>query len=141
MRKIKLLAIFVFLMGTIPIFGVEIKRYYNYGRDWSEFASIDYFKTMTTSEWVELKAGITEYLKKEAKRRGVVVEYKPIKKLSQKLSWLCWQALGEYNIADNEVYGIDVYSYNGQIKTIVVVRIEKNGESFEWKAWDVSYIE
>ena len=139
MRKIKLLAIFVFLMGTIPIFGVEIKRYYNYGRDWSEFASIDYFKTMTTSEWVELKAGMTEYLKKEAKRKGMVVEYKPIKKLSQKLSWLCWESLGEYNIADNEVYGIEVYSYNGQCKTIVVVRIGKNGKSFEWIAWDVYY--
>lgn len=139
MRKIKLLAIFVFLIGTIPIFGVEIKRYYNYGRDWSEFASISYLNTMTTIEWVKLKAVITEYLKKDAKRRGVVVEYKPIKKLSQKLSWLCWQALGEYNIADNEVYGIEVYSYNGQIKTFVVVRIEENGKSFEWIAWDVYY--
>ena len=139
MRKIKLLAIFVFLIGTIPIFGVEIKRYYNYGRDWSEFASISYLNTMTTIEWVKLKAVITEYLKKDAKRRSVVVEYKPIKKLSQKLSWLCWQALGEYNIADNEVYGIEVYSYNGQIKTFVVVRIEENGKSFEWIAWDVYY--
>lgn len=105
MRKIKLSVIAVFLIGIIRIFGTETQTYYNYERGWRGEVTISPENSMTSNEWDKFASNFVDNMKKNGKKNyetsglTIIGDFKSITKLSKKLSWLCWQALDEYEIA------------------------------------------
>lgn len=123
------------------LYAEPMKQYYNYETGWTELVSIEYKGEVRNDRDWESKysfKAMKEYLECEAKRTGSNAfkggEFVPITKLSKREIWLIWQALGEYDIADNEVYSMLVIKSPYDREVYGHVRIKNNGRSFDFCA-------
>lgn len=108
-----------------------------------------YVKDMNHDGWEKMMStSSVEFLKKAC---SVFSSYRPdkdirtyneVKKLSKADAWFCWKALHEYDIEDNEVYGILIFKTGiaDDISiTLVMTRITNQSESFSWRAVRLEY--
>lgn len=117
----------VVVVATGQLAGQEIKFYSNFANGYSGGAIVKYCGTTaerSLREWHQLRMS--------SFKDAQILEEGP-KKLTNEENWLIWQALGEYNYRDGEVYAI-AGSTDGGTLLIVTVSIADNGNSINWHA-------
>jgi hypothetical protein len=126
--KIKFLItiFFVLVNGFLYTQNIDLKRYSSimdgdYENDYRGYAVAIYIEKDVNDEELD-------FIKDTLSSVG-----RDISKLSNNNLWLCWKALGEWDIEDGEVYLIfcadSPYPDNG---ILIIAIIEDNGESFRW---------
>ena len=61
-----------------------------------------------------------------------------VEKLPKRYTWLCWQAISEYDFKEGERYSVlCMDSLEAQIAFLVVLTITDKGNSFKWRAFQL----
>ena len=77
---------------------------------------------------------LSDMMGKRARLQGYTSS-SPVKKLSEREWWLVWSALGEYSVADEEIYGITIKKGRGELR--MLAKIQNNGQSINWIAYEL----
>lgn len=133
MKKICLL--FVCLLAfTSAAYTQNFNYYYNQTNGWTGEASVNYLNMDKDGAFDEvIGEKLSDIMADGARQRGYTSS-KPVKKLTEREWWLVWSALGEYSIADKEIYAVMIKTGRGEL--FVLVRIQNNGQSINWVAYE-----
>ena len=135
MKKIYLLCVWLLVVVGVA-YAQEFTYYYNYTNGWTGEASIKYIcidEDGTVFDEI-IEERLSGIMAEGARARGYK-SFKPIKKLTERDWWLIWSALGEYNIADEEIYALIIKKVQGEL--FLLVRIQNNGQSINWVAYEL----
>lgn len=119
MKKIIVCMCLVLFIGTAYA-TEELRLYYNSENGWVGYAGAIYYGPDKNNAFDTMAAAMT----KAFEGKGLIT------KLSKMEQWLCWKALGEYDIADNEIYSIMIQTQ--YLESFILVRIKNNRRSFDW---------
>lgn len=133
MKKICLL--FVYLLAfTGAAYTQDFNYYYNQTNGWTGEVSIKYLTMDKDGEFDEvIGEKLSDIVADGARQRGYTSS-KPVKKLTEREWWLVWSALGEYSVADEEIYGITIKKGRGELR--MLAKIQNNGQSINWVAYE-----
>lgn len=132
MKKIIVCICLVLFIGTAYVQAFEFKHYSDPERGWEGDAGITHLIWDNTL-WEKYKTkGKTDL---EDNGKWLVFD---VKKLSKKDQWLIWQALGEYDIDDEDIYQIIIEESDKEALS-VFVRIKNNKQAFEWYAFSAYF--
>ena len=134
MKKICLL--FVCLLAfTGAAYTQDFNYYYNQTNGWTGEVSIKYLTMDKDGEFDEvIGEKLSDIVADGARQRGYTSS-KPVKKLTEREWWLVWSALGEYSVADEEIYGITIKKGRGELR--MLAKIQNNGQSINWIAYEL----
>ena len=133
MKKICLL--FVCLLAfTGAAYTQDFNYYYNQTNGWTGEVSIKYL-CIDDGAFAEITSdnALSDMMGKRARLQGYTSS-SPVKKLSEREWWLVWSALGEYSVADEEIYGITIKKGRGELR--MLAKIQNNGQSINWVAYE-----
>ena len=135
MKKIYLLCVWLLVVAGVA-YAQEFNYYYNHTNGWTGEASIKYIgidKDGTVFDEV-VEERLPGIMADGARARGYK-SFKPIKKLTERDWWLVWSALGEYSVANEEIYALIIKKGRGEL--IMVTKIQNNGQSINWVAYEL----
>ena len=106
MKKIIVCICLVLFIGTA--YTQDFNYYYNQTNGWTGEVSIKYL-CIDDGAFAEITSdnALSDMMGKRARLQGYTSS-SPVKKLSEREWWLVWSALGEYSVADEEIYGITI---------------------------------
>ena len=132
MKKIIVCICLVLFIGTA--YTQDFNYYYNQTNGWTGEARIDYLlNDVKGLMWDMLQSeGGYNMITQDLREKGFTI--RRVEKLSERDWWLVWSALGEYNTANKEIYQIGIKKGRGLL--LVWVRIQNNGQSVNWVAWE-----
>ena len=128
-KRLVALVALVVVVATSQLVGQEMKSYSNFANGYGGVAMVEYCGTTaerSLREW-------HQHSMSSWKANGDAQILEGPKKLTNEENWLIWQALGEYNYRDGEVYEV-IGSTDLFTLLIVTVSIADNGNSINWHA-------
>lgn len=132
MKKIIVCICLVLFIGTA--YTQDFNYYYNQTNGWTGEVSIKYLTMDKDGEFDEvIGEKLSDIVADGARQRGYTSS-KPVKKLTEREWWLVWSALGEYSVADEEIYGITIKKGRGELR--MLAKIQNNGQSINWVAYE-----
>jgi hypothetical protein len=133
MKKIIVCICLVLFIGTA--YTQDFNYYYNQTNGWTGEVSIKYL-CIDDGAFAEITSdnALSDMMGKRARLQGYTSS-SPVKKLSEREWWLVWSALGEYSVADEEIYGITIKKGRGELR--MLAKIQNNGQSINWIAYEL----
>ena len=133
MKKIIVCICLVLFIGTA--YTQDFNYYYNQTNGWTGEVSIKYL-CIDDGAFAEITSdnALSDIMGKRARLQGYTSS-SPVKKLSEREWWLVWSALGEYSVADEEIYGITIKKGRGELR--MLAKIQNNGQSINWIAYEL----
>ena len=133
MKKIIVCICLVLFIGTA--YTQDFNYYYNQTNGWTGEVSIKYL-CIDDGAFAEITSdnALSDMMGKRARLQGYTSS-SPVKKLSERERWLVWSALGEYSVADEEIYGITIKKGRGELR--MLAKIQNNGQSINWIAYEL----
>ena len=133
MKKIIVCICLVLFIGTA--YTQDFNYYYNQTNGWTGEVSIKYL-CIDDGAFAEITSdnALSDMMGKRARLQGYTSS-KPVKKLTEREWWLVWSALGEYSVADEEIYGITIKKGRGELR--MLAKIQNNGQSINWIAYEL----
>ena len=133
MKKIIVCICLVLFIGTA--YTQDFNYYYNQTNGWTGEVSIKYL-CIDDGAFAEITSDndLSDMMGKRARLQGYTSS-SPVKKLSEREWWLVWSALGEYSVADEEIYGITIKKGRGELR--MLAKIQNNGQSINWIAYEL----
>lgn len=127
-KRLVALVALVVVVATSQLVGLEF--YSNLANGYSGLAGAEYYGTTaerSLKEWHQHSLSVWKH------QGDLFLILEGPKKLTNEVNWLIWQALGEYNYRDGEVYKV-LLAIDRIEALVVTVSIADNGNSINWHA-------